>query len=87
VVEAIGEPPILPGAEARWVTAAGAIQAYRERWEIEDERALGTSRPADPIQAADRERVERVVESYVGVPEPVVEEEDEDEEGLAQQVG
>ncbi len=87
VVEAIGEPPILPGAEARWVTAAGAIQAYRERWEVEDEQALGTTRPADPIQAADRERVERVVESYIGVPEPVVEEEDEDEEGLVQQVG
>lgn len=84
VVKALGDPPLLPGAERRWIGAAGAIDAYRERWEITGDSTLGTERVTDPTQARDRERVERIIEAVVGVPEPVVADEDADSEDLAQ---
>jgi conjugative relaxase-like TrwC/TraI family protein len=84
VVKALGDPPLLPQAERRWIGAAGAIEAYRERWEITGDATLGTERVTDPAQAQDRKRVERIIEAAVGVPEPVVTDEDADTDDLAQ---
>ena len=84
VTKALGDPPLLPQAERRWIGAAGAIEAYRERWEITGDSTLGTGRVTDPAQTQDRERVERIIEAVVGVPEPVVTDEDEDTDDLAQ---
>ena len=84
VTKALGDPPLLPQAERRWIGAAGAIEAYRERWEITGDSTLGTGRVTDPAQTQDRERVERIIEAVVGVPEPVVTDEDADSEDLAQ---
>ena len=90
VIESLGEPPIVCGAESRWVGVADAIRSYRERWEVADEQTLGPIHPTSPAQARDRERVERIIEAYVGTTEATVEDEedeDDDEDSQVQGLG
>ncbi len=59
---------------------ADAVQSYRERWEVADEQALGPIHPTRPAQARDRERVERIIEAYVGTTEATVEDDEDGDE-------
>ncbi len=62
LVALLGEPPVLASSERRWITAAGAVEAYRERWDVgvEDFAHSGEG-PASDEQQEDLARVERVI--------------------------
>ena len=63
LVALLGEPPILASSERRWITAAGAVEAYRERWGVASEDFDGhvDDALASDEQQEDLARVERVI--------------------------
>jgi hypothetical protein len=63
VTSLLGPVPTSITEAERWQTAGGAIEAYRTRWTITGERALG-SEPTDPEQRAHwKEAVVAIVET------------------------
>jgi hypothetical protein len=59
-VRRLGIPPSAPGARERWVEAVTTVAAYRDRWNIDDERLpLGPKGLARSIEAIDQRDLAR----------------------------
>jgi hypothetical protein len=60
----VGAPPERPSEKHEWRKAVSAIEGYRERYEVTDEkRALGPE-PRTSDQRWEREQVERHIEEH-----------------------
>ncbi|HWW52252.1 MAG TPA: hypothetical protein VNY84_00675, partial [Acidimicrobiales bacterium] len=66
VVAALGPAPKSLIDRCRWRDAADALTAYRERWQITGDRALGGP-PVTVEQRAERRQVERSVARVIGL--------------------
>lgn len=66
VLRLVGPPPLDDDARERWLTSAGAVEAYREQWRVEPDR-IGREESLRGAQALAWEDAELQLES--GPPE------------------
>lgn len=59
-IRRLGKPPSVADSQERWLTAAGTVAAYRDRYRITSNLAVGGTAATD-AQRADRVRALRAV--------------------------
>ena len=69
LVSALGSPPPDAAGRARWRSAAGAVERFRQRWDIaDDSSALGPD-AGGPLRRAQRREVQRQIDAAARGPE------------------
>ena len=57
----LGGTPVEPALRTQWLRAASAVAAYRERWNVGDQRALGPD-PTTIEQLGHRKRAQAAID-------------------------